>query len=145
MNVKPIEILLIENNPGDTRLIREIFAETKEFNNISEVKNGIEALAFLRREGAYADVVQPGLILLDLSLPKKDGREVLTEIKADEKLKYIPVIVFSTSNAEQDVFKSYDLHANCYIIKPIDLDQFVNVIKSIRDFWLGAVKLPKKE
>lgn len=145
MNVKPIEILLMENNPGDARLIREIFAETKEFNNISEVKDGIEALAFLRREGAYADVIQPDLILLDLNLPKKDGCEVLAEIKMDEKLKHIPVIVFTTSDVEKDVFESYDLHANCYITKPVDLDQFVKTIKNIKDFWLGVVKLPKKE
>lgn len=145
MNIRAIEILLIENNPGDIRLIGEVFAETKEAKNISVVKDGVEALAFLRKEGVYADVIQPSLILIDLSLPKKDGCEVLAEIKADKKLKHIPVIVFTTSNARQDIIESYHLHANCYITKPVDLDQFMNAVRNIKNFWLRVVKLPKKK
>jgi len=109
------------------------------------VKDGVEAMSFLRREGKYADEHHPDLILLDLNLPKKDGREVLAEIKADEALKYIPVVVLTTSQAEQDILKAYDLYANCYITKPVDLEQFITVVKSIEDFWLTIVKLPRKE
>ncbi len=144
-NGKLVEILLVEDNPGDVRLTLEAFKEGKMINNLSVVRNGVEAMAFLRREGKYANVSQPDIILLDLNMPKMDGREVLAEIKKDGSLKHIPVIVLTTSEAEQDIFKSYDLHANCYITKPVDLDQFNTVIKSIKDFWLSIVKLPRSE
>jgi chemotaxis family two-component system response regulator Rcp1 len=144
-NGKVAEILLVEDNPGDVRLTLEAFKEGKIINNLSVVKNGVEAMAFLRREGEYSNVPQPDIILLDLNMPKMDGREVLAEIKKDESLKHIPVIVLTTSKAEQDILKSYDLYANCYITKPVDLDQFNTVIKSIKDFWLSIVKLPRSE
>jgi len=144
-NGKVAEILLVEDNPGDVRLTLEAFKEGKMINNLNVVKNGVEAMAFLQREGEYADAPQPDIILLDLNMPKMDGREVLAEIKKDDSLKHIPVIVLTTSEAEQDIFKSYDLHANCYITKPVDLDQFNTVVKSIKDFWLGVVKLPRSE
>ncbi len=139
---KVVEILLVEDNPGDVRLTQEAFKEGKMINNLSVVEDGVEAMAFLRREGKYTDVPRPDLILLDLNMPKKDGREVLAEIKQDPKLKHIPVIILTTSQAEQDILKSYDLHANCYISKPVNLNQFDAVIKSIKDFWLTIVKLP---
>ena len=141
--MKPVEILLVEDNPGDVRLTREALKEAKVINNLTVLKDGVEALAFLRQQGPYGGAVIPHLILLDLNLPKKDGREVLAEIKADEKLKRIPVVVLTTSQDEQDVFKSYNLHANCYVTKPVDLEQFMTVVKSIEDFWLGIVMLPK--
>ncbi|HSB44401.1 MAG TPA: response regulator [Nitrospira sp.] len=141
--VKPIEILLIEDNPGDVRLTMEALKETKVINKLTVMKNGLEAMAYLRREGPHANAARPHLILLDLNLPIKDGREVLAEIKADESLRRIPVVVLTTSKDEQDVLKSYHLHANCYITKPVDLDQFITVVKSIEDFWLGIVVLPK--
>src|SRR6476620_711376 len=141
--MKPVEILLVEDNPGDVRLTKEALKEAKVINNLTELKDGVEALAFLRQQGPYGAAVIPHLILLDLNLPKKDGREVLAEIKADEKLKRIPVVVLTTSQDEQDVFKSYNLHANCYVTKPVDLEQFMTVVKSIEDFWLGIVMLPK--
>jgi len=142
---KPIEILLVEDNPGDVRLTREALEDGKVCNNMCVVNDGVEALAYLRGEGKYASAPHPDLILLDLNLPKKDGREVLAEIKADEVLKRIPVVVLTTSQAEQDILKAYDLHANCYITKPVDLDQFIMVVKSIEDFWLTIVKLPRRE
>lgn len=142
MVVKAIEILLVEDNAGDVRLTKEALKESKIINNLSVVKDGEEALAFLRRQGRYAQAHRPALILLDLNLPKKNGREVLAEIKADENLKRIPVVILTTSQDEQDVFQSYNLHANCYITKPVDLEQFINVVKSIEDFWLGIVVLP---
>jgi chemotaxis family two-component system response regulator Rcp1 len=142
---KVVEILLVEDNPGDVRLTQEAFNEGKMINYLNVVGDGIEAMSYLRKEGKYADVHQPDLILLDLNMPKKDGREVLAEIKKDPNLRHIPVIVLTTSQAEQDIFKSYDLHANCYITKPVDLDQFNTVIKSIKDFWLSIVKLPRSE
>ena len=142
--MKPVEILLVEDNPGDVRLTREALKEAKVINNLTVLKDGVEALAFLRQQGSYDNAVVPHLILLDLNLPKKDGREVLAEIKADEKLKRIPVVVLTTSQDEQDVFKSYNLHANCYVTKPVDLEQFMTVVKSIEDFWLGIVMLPKQ-
>ncbi len=145
MICKPIEILLVEDNPGDVRLTLEALKDGKMNNNIHVAKDGVEALQFLRRVGTYADAPCADLVLLDLNLPKKDGREVLAEIKADEDLKHIPVIVLTTSKAEEDIFRAYDLHANCYITKPIDLDQFINVVKSIEDFWLTIVKLPRSE
>lgn len=140
--VKPIEILLVEDNPGDVRLTIEALKEAKVINNLTVMKDGAETLVFLRRQGPYANAPRPHLILLDLNLPKKDGREVLAEIKADDSLKRIPVVVLTTSQDEQDVLKTYSLHANCYITKPVELEQFIQVVKSIEDFWLGIVVLP---
>ena len=140
--VRPIEILLVEDNPGDADLAKEALNESKLNNNLSIVMDGEEAMAFLRQEGSYADVPRPDLILLDLNLPKKDGREVLAEVKSDANLKRIPVVILTTSRAEEDVLKTYNLHANCYITKPIDLTQFMKVVKSIEDFWLSIVVLP---
>ncbi|WP_028579917.1 response regulator [Desulfogranum japonicum] len=139
----PVEILLVEDNPGDVRLTIEGLKEGKVRNNLSVVEDGVEALAFLRKEGKYSDAVRPDLILLDLNLPKKDGREVLSEIKSDNDLCRIPVVVLTTSKAEQDILKAYSLHANCYITKPVDLDQFIAVVESIEDFWFTIVKLPR--
>ena len=144
-HVDPIEILLVEDNPADVRLTQEALKEEKLRNNLHVVRDGVDALAYLRREGKYEKAVRPDLILLDLNLPKKDGREVLTEIKNDEKLKTIPVVVLTISNAEADILKSYNLHANCYIQKPLDLIQFSKVVKSIQYFWLTIVKLPPKK
>lgn len=143
--IRPIEILLVEDSPGEVRLTREIFKDGKVLNNLSVVENGAEAMAFLSKEGKYVNAPLPDLILLDLNLPKKDGREVLAEIKADEKLKRIPVVVLTTSHAEEDILKVYNLHANCYITKPINLDQFISVVKSIEEFWLTVAKLPVEE
>ena len=143
--MKPsIEILLVEDSPGDIRLTQEAFKEGKLVNRLHVVQDGEAAMAFLRREGAYAQAIRPDLILLDLNLPKKDGREVLAEIKADGALRRIPVVVLTTSRAEQDVLKVYDLHANCYITKPVDLDQFLKVVQSVEDFWLTIVRLPPR-
>ena len=139
---KPIEILLVEDNPGDARLAREALRDSKIRNSLSHVKDGVEALAFLRRQGEYAASPHPDLILLDLNLPRKDGREVLSEIKADPNLRRIPVVVLTISTDEEDVLKSYNLHANCYVTKPLDLSQFLKVIRSIEEFWLTIVKLP---
>jgi chemotaxis family two-component system response regulator Rcp1 len=141
-DVQGIEILLVEDNPGDVRLTREALKDGKIVNNLHVAEDGVDALAFLRREGKYHNAVRPELILLDLNLPKKDGREVLAEIKADKELKRIPVVILTSSAAEQDIVKSYNLHANCYVTKPVDLDQFINVVKSIEHFWLTVVKLP---
>ncbi len=143
--VKPIEILLVEDNPGDVRLTIEALKEAKVINHLTVLKDGVEALAFLRRQGQHAGAPRPHLIVLDLNLPKKDGREVLADIKSDDSLKRIPVVVLTTSQDEQDVLKSYNLHANCYITKPVDLDQFIKVVRSIEDFWLGIVVLPVPE
>ena len=143
-NFTPIEILLVEDSPADVRLTKEALKEEKIHNNLSVVNDGVEAMAFLRRQGEYSNAARPDLILLDLNLPKKDGREVLKEIKSDKELKAIPVVVLTISKAEEDVIKSYDLHANCYITKPIDLNQFAKVVKSIQEFWLTIVKLPGK-
>jgi CheY-like chemotaxis protein len=139
-----IEILLVEDNPGDIRLTQEGLKETKMLNNLYVTMDGAEAMDFLRKVGKYADVPRPDLILLDLNLPKKDGREVLAEIKADEDLRRIPVVILTVSQAEEDILKSYNLHANCYINKPVDFDQFLRVVHSIDDFWVGIVKLPGK-
>ena len=141
---KQIEILLVEDNPGDVRLTVEALKEAKVKNNLHVASDGVEALLFLRREGRFAEAPQPDLILLDLNLPKKDGREVLAEIKADSDLRRIPVVVLTTSKADEDIIRTYDLHANCYITKPVDLDQFISVVKSIEDFWLTIVKLPSR-
>ena len=138
----PIEILLVEDSPGDVRLTVEALRDGKVLNNLSVATDGVEALAFLRREGLHADAPRPDLILLDLNMPKKDGREVLAEIKSDDQLRRIPVVILTTSEAEQDIVKSYDLHANCYITKPVDFDQFIAVVQSVEDFWLTMVKLP---
>lgn len=139
---RPAEFLLIEDNPGDVRLTREALAESKLRNNLNVVSDGMEALAFLRRQGKYADAPRPDVILLDLNLPKKDGREVLAEIKSDPELKRIPVVVISSSEAEADILRSYDLHVNCYVTKPVNLDQFIKVVQSVESFWLTIVKLP---
>jgi len=139
---RPVEILLIEDNPGDVRLTQENFKESKIRNNLHVVNDGVEAMDFLHRRGKYVGAVRPDLILLDLNLPKKDGREVLKEIKTDDELKCIPVVILTISEAEEDILKTYNLHANCYITKPVDLYQFVKVVKSIEEFWLTIVKLP---
>ncbi|MBS3788588.1 response regulator [Candidatus Bipolaricaulota bacterium] len=139
---KPIEILLVEDSPGDARLAREALKDAKVRNNIYHVENGVQAMDFLYQEGKYGDRPRPDLVLLDLNLPKKDGRQVLTEIKSDDDLKRIPVVVLTISEDEEDIMHSYNHHVNCYITKPIDLDQFMKVVKSIEDFWLTVVKLP---
>jgi chemotaxis family two-component system response regulator Rcp1 len=141
---KPIEILLVEDSAGDVRLVQENLKESKVRNMLNVVEDGIEAMAYLRKEGKYKDTPRPDLILLDLNLPKKDGRQVLTEIKSDEYLKCIPVVVLTISKAEEDIMKSYSLHANAYISKPVDLNQFLKVVKAIEEFWLTVVKLPVK-
>lgn len=139
---KPIEILMVEDNPGDVRLTMEALRDTKIRNNLSIVTDGAEALSFLRQEGEYAQAPRPDLILLDLNIPKKGGHEVLGEIKADQDLTRIPVVILTTSRDEQDILKTYNMHANCYITKPVDLDQFVRVVQSIESFWLTIVRLP---
>ena len=139
-----VEILLVEDNPGDARLTKEALKEAKVLNNLRVVGDGEEALALLRHENNYSDADRPDLILLDLNLPKKSGREVLAEIKADEQLRRIPVVMLTTSNAEEDILRSYDLHANCYITKPVDLNQFITVVQAIENFWLSIVALPQE-
>lgn len=139
---RPIEILLVEDNPGDARLTIEALKEGKVRNNIYVAKDGLEALNFLFREDKFTDATRPDIILLDLNLPKKNGREVLEIIKSDKDLRRIPVVILTTSKAEEDIIRTYDLHANCYITKPVDLDQFIRVIKTMEDFWLSIVKLP---
>jgi CheY-like chemotaxis protein len=138
----PVEILLVEDNLGDARLTREALKEGKVYNNLHWVKDGVEALEFLHRKGKHKAAPRPDIILLDLNLPKKDGREVLEEIKADPNLMRIPVVILTTSQAEEDVLKTYSLHANCYVTKPVDLEQFIKVVKSIDNFWLTVVTLP---
>jgi two-component system, chemotaxis family, response regulator Rcp1 len=140
---RQVEVLLVEDNPGDVRLTQEALKDGKVCNRLSVVGDGVEALAFLRREGPYGNAPRPDLILLDLNLPKKDGRDVLAEIKVDKDLKRIPVVVLTTSNAEKDVLRTNDLHANCYITKPVDFEQFVKVVKLIEDFWFTIIKLSK--
>ena len=139
---RPIEILMVEDNTGDIRLTVEALKEGKVVNRLNVVQDGVEALAYLRKEGEYASAATPDLILLDLNLPKKDGREVLAEVKEDPGLRMIPVVVLTTSMDEQDILRSYDLHANCYITKPVDFEQFISVVRAIEDFWLSVVKLP---
>jgi len=145
MTDRPIEILLVEDNPGDVDLTMEMVEASKVRNVIRNVTDGVEALAYLRRHSPYEDAVRPDLILLDLNIPKKDGRAVLSEIKVDPDLKDIPVVVLTTSEAESDILKSYQLHANCYISKPVDLNKFATIIRSIEDFWLTVVKLPRRK
>jgi chemotaxis family two-component system response regulator Rcp1 len=137
-----VEVLFVEDNPGDVRLTREALKEGKLRANLHVVGDGVEAMAFLRREDKYAAAPRPDLVLLDLNLPKKDGHEVLAEIKGDDSLRRIPVVILTTSRSEEDILKTYNLHANCYITKPVDLDQFMKVVQSIEDFWLTLVKLP---
>ncbi|OGI45119.1 MAG: response regulator [Candidatus Muproteobacteria bacterium RIFCSPHIGHO2_01_FULL_65_16] len=139
-----IEILMVEDNPADVRLTREAFKDAKVLNKMSVVGDGEAALAFLRRQGRYADAPRPDLILLDLNLPKKDGREVLEEIKSDPDLKRIPVVVLTTSEDQRDVLKAYDMHVNAYITKPVNLDQFMKIVEAVENFWLSVVKLPPK-
>ncbi len=141
---RPVDILLVEDNPGDVRLTREALRDGKLLNRLSTVTDGQQALAFLRKQGSYAQASRPDLILLDLNLPRKDGREVLVEIKADPDLRRIPVVIVTSSQAEEDILKSYNTHANCYVTKPVDLVKFVAVVRSIEDFWVTIVKLPPK-
>ncbi|HSQ77671.1 MAG TPA: response regulator [Nitrospirota bacterium] len=143
-NGRPIEILLVEDNPADVRLTIEVFKDSRITNHISVAMDGEEAMDFLHKRGKYAGEMRPDLVLLDLNLPKKDGREVLTEIKADQELKTIPIIVLTTSDADQDVWKAYDAGVNSYITKPVDLEQFIGIFRSIEDFWLTIVKLPTR-
>jgi CheY-like chemotaxis protein len=140
--MKPIEILLVEDNPGDARLTREALAQSKVRNNLHHARDGEEAIAFLRREGSFGDVPQPDLILLDLNLPKRDGREVLEEVKSDAQLMHIPVVILTSSQAEEDILRSYRLHANCFITKPVDFEQLTRVVQGIEQFWFTLVKLP---
>jgi two-component system, chemotaxis family, response regulator Rcp1 len=139
---RPIEILLVEDNPGDVRLTREVLRDGKISNHMSVASDGEEAMDLLYRKGQYAGAARPDVILLDLNLPRKDGREVLDEIKQSPELRSIPIVILTTSAAEADIIKTYNLHANCYIVKPVDLPQFINVVKYIQDFWLTIVKLP---
>ena len=142
---RPVEILLVEDNPGDVRLTIEALKEGRVRNRLSVARDGVEALAFLRRQGPHAQAPRPDLILLDLNLPRRDGREVLADIKDDTVLRRIPVVVLTTSKAEEDILRTYDLHANCYITKPVDLEQFISVVRSIDDFWLSVVRLPARD
>ena len=142
---QPIDILLVEDNEADVRLTQEVLTESKVRNNLIIANDGAEALSCLRRQGKFKNSARPDLILLDLNLPVKDGREVLTQIKEDADLKSIPVVILTTSKAEEDILKTYKLHANCYITKPVDLDQFVTVVRYIEDFWLAIVKLPSNQ
>lgn len=138
-----IDVLLVEDDPGDALMTQEAFEHHKIRNTLHVVKDGVEALAFLRREGEYADAPRPGLILLDLNLPRKDGREVLAEVKADADLRHIPVVVLTTSDAEEDILRSYSLHANAYVTKPVDFERFIEVVRQIDDFFVTVVKLPR--
>jgi CheY-like chemotaxis protein len=141
--VEVVDVLLVEDDPGDVLMTREAFEHHKLRNKLHVVADGVEALQFLRREGEHAEAPRPGLVLLDLNLPRKDGREVLAEIKSDESLRSIPVVVLTTSEAEEDILRSYDLHANAYITKPVDFDRFIEVIRQIDDFFVTVVKLPR--
>ncbi len=142
---KPIEILLVEDSPADILITREAFVEARLLNDIHVVEDGVQALEFLRRQGAFASAPRPDLILLDLNLPRKNGREVLAEIKGDESLKTIPVIVLTTSSANEDILQAYDLHANCYVVKPVGFESFLKAVQSIRNFWFSVVALPPEE
>ncbi|AHJ31130.1 response regulator [Nodularia spumigena CS-584] len=140
--IMPIEVLLVEDNPGDAELTRIALEDSKISVNLNVVEDGVEAMAFLQKQGNYANAPHPDIVLLDLNLPKKDGREVLAEIKADKKLRRIPVVVLTTSQSEEDILKAYNLSANCFITKPVDFDQFVKIVQSIENFWFAIVKLP---
>jgi CheY-like chemotaxis protein len=140
----PIEVLLVEDDPGDVLLIREAFEDNKLSNRLHVVSDGVEALDFMRQSGEHADAPRPDLVLLDLNLPRKDGREVLAEVKEDEDLRTIPVVVLTTSSAEEDVLRSYNLHANAYVTKPVDFDRFIGVVRQIDQFFVSVVKLPKR-
>ncbi|WP_442944724.1 response regulator [Nostoc sp.] len=140
--IMPIEVLLVEDNPGDAQLTRIALEDSKISIHLNVVEDGVEAMAFLRKQEKYAKVAHPHIVLLDLNLPRKDGREVLAEIKGDKNLKRIPVVILTTSQAEEDILKAYNLSANCYITKPVDFDQFVNIVQSIENFWFAIVKLP---
>lgn len=142
-HIRPLHVLLVEDNPGDVRLMREALRNGSSSRKLDAVEDGEEALAYLRKEHPYASAPKPDLIFLDLNLPKKDGREVLSEIKRDESLRRIPVVVLTTSEAERDIFRVYDLHANCYIKKPTDLDEYMEVIRACENFWLHIVRLPR--
>ncbi|MGA2300510.1 MAG: response regulator [Candidatus Acidiferrum sp.] len=139
-----VDILLVEDNPGDVRLIQEALQDGKLLNRIATVSDGQKALAYLRKQGSYTQAPRPDLILLDLNIPRKDGREVLAEIKADPHLRSIPVVIVTSSQAEEDILRSYNTHANCYVTKPVDLEKFVAVVKAIEEFWVTIVKLPPK-
>ena len=143
-DAEPIEVLLVEDSPGDVRLTREAFKDAKVHINLNVASDGVEAMAFLNREGKHATAPRPDMILLDLNLPKKDGREVLAEIKESPALKSIPVVILTTSSSEEDILRSYLLHANCYITKPVGLEGFLKVVRSIDSFWLSVVKLPRE-
>jgi CheY-like chemotaxis protein len=142
--VRPIEVLLVEDDEGDVLMTREALDEGKVLNRLNVVGDGVEAVAYLRRDGAYADAVRPDLVLLDLNLPRRDGRQVLEEVKNDPDLRRIPIVVLTTSEAEEDVLRSYDLHANCYVTKPVDLEKFITVVQSIDRFWLTIATLPTR-
>ena len=142
---RPIDILMVEDSIDDIEITIEALKSTKINNNLISVRDGIEAMALLRREGEFADAVRPDLILLDLNMPRMDGRQVLEQIKSDPDLQKIPVVVLTTSEAEEDVLKAYELHANCYITKPVGIDQFIKVVQSIEDFWFSVVRLPREE
>ena len=143
--IEPINILLMEDSEGDVRLVQEALKEGKLHNRLFVVRDGVEGMDFLQKRGKYQDATCPDLILLDLNMPKKDGREVLGEIKQHEDLKRIPVVILTTSSSEADILKTYNLHANCYIVKPLNLDEFIRVVRSIESFWLSIVKLPTGE
>jgi CheY-like chemotaxis protein len=142
---RQIEILMVEDSPIDVMMAREALEQAKVLNNLSIAENGVEAMSFLRREGKYVKAPRPDLIFLDLNMPRKDGREVLHELKEDPELRLIPVVVLTTSKAEEDILKSYGLHANCYITKPVDFDRFAEVVKTVQDFWFSVVTLPPNE
>ena len=144
MSFRPVDILLVDDSPADVDLTREALRDARMLNRMFVVGDGVEALAFLRREGPHADAPRPDLILLDLNMPRMNGREVLAEIKSDPKLRRIPVVILTTSQAETDILQTYDLHANCFVTKPVELDQFVEVAKSIEGFWLSLVQLPPR-
>ena len=144
MDKKPISILLVEDNPGDIRLTQEAIKEGKLINELFVVNDGVQAMQFLHQAGEYQDAVKPDMILLDINLPRKNGDEVLSEVKEDPDLRRIPVVILTTSKAEEDILRSYDLHANCYVTKPVDMDQFLIIVNSIQEFWVSIVKLPGK-
>lgn len=145
IETRPVDILLVEDNPGDVRLTKEALKDAKVLNEIYVARDGVEAMQFVHREGSFANAPIPDLILLDLNLPRKDGREVLAEIKKDPKLQHIPVVVLTTSKADEDIIKTYNLHANAYITKPVDLNRFVEIMHALEQFWFTIVKLPPKE